>query len=615
MKKIITFILSATLLLTLASCDKWLDINVDPNTPTSSSAKYYNRLPFCQFYLEHSWTIPGTNVAYYSQMLVSRAGQTQNATRWDVSGSNRANNAQQWFFVPVAGNLKEMYDSAMEAGAYHYAGAARMMRAFGFMDMVDLFGEIPYTDALGESVAPVYDTGDVVFKGCIDDIEEAISLFSKEQDITAEPLASGDSWNGGDTQKWLKMCYLLKARWLVKLSKKGTGSYKDLKYDAEEILNCLAKAQTSNADNTIIRHQNVDNPTHDHEGWNETVSYSGTYSTIGMNTNNFWVSKMMYDNLTNFAGYGVEDPRADAFIPWSRSKKGPNSPAGIKWSDDGKWRRSLPVDLSTSIMKDNGPFTALNFENGAFYMNGAPDTRLGDTVYVKGRADWVGYDQIDPLYHVGKTEDAVLSSNFFLRPDSPTVMASYAEACLIKAEVLFNKGDKANAFKAYKAGIEANIKMVNEWSAYWRGEYAAMAECPSVANKTDAEINNFLSNGIGTEENISLAKIMTQKQILYILTLESWNDMRRYDFDPNVFMGFSVPYYYLNTPAIHDYLPVGKYPRRWNQASYERDYNAANLKAIGEKVPGAMELPTGSDGAWYNSKQIYTLPVWWDRAE
>ena len=64
MKKIFTIILSATLLFSLVSCEKWLDINDSPNTPTAASAKYYNRLPFCQFYLEHSWTIPGSNAAY-----------------------------------------------------------------------------------------------------------------------------------------------------------------------------------------------------------------------------------------------------------------------------------------------------------------------------------------------------------------------------------------------------------------------------------------------------------------------------------------------------------------------------------------------------------------------
>ena len=599
-----------------SSCDKWLDINDDPNTPTAASAKYYNRLPFCQFYLEHAWEIPGSNAAYYSQMLASRHNQTAGAMNWNMGAANRGNNAQQWFFVPCASNLQDMYDKAMEAGAYHYAGAAKFMRAFGFMEMVDLFGEIPYEEALGASVAPKYNTGDEVFMGCIGEIEEAIELFSKTQEAGAEPLATGDSWNGGDAGKWLKMCYLMEARWLVKLSKKGEGSYKDGKYDSAKILECLSKAQQSNADDTIIRHTNENTSTHDHEGWDEVVTYSAVHSCIGQNNYHYWVSKMLYDNLTYFAGNGVEDPRADKIIPWVRSAKSASTPAEVKWSADGKWRRSLPVDLTTSIIKDNGPRYDWAFSNGKWSISGSdcPPERLGDTLYVRGR---VGYfaNSPDPLYRQASGNDAsALSGAFHLRADSPSVMASYAEACLIKAEVLFNKGDKAGAYTAYKEGVKANIDFMNGYLDTWAG-YATVAGCPSFEKMSDAEINDFVNNGLGTAGDTTLAKIMTQKQIIYLLTLESWNDMRRYDYNPEVFMGFAVPYNYLNTAAWQDYLPMGKQPRRWPQASYERDYNSANLTAIGEKVPGASSLPLTKEGdAWYSSKQISTLPVWWDYA-
>ena len=155
---------------------------------------------------------------------------------------------------------------------------------------------------------------------------------------------------------------------------------------------------------------------------------------------------------------------------------------------------------------------------------------------------------------------------------------------------------------------------MNGYLDTWAG-YATVAGCPSFEKMSDAEINDFVNNGLGTAGDITLAKIMTQKQIIYLLTLESWNDMRRYDYNPEVFMGFAVPYNYLNTAAWQDYLPMGKQPRRWPQASYERDYNSANLTAIGEKVPGASSLPLTKEGdAWYSSKQISTLPVWWDYA-
>ena len=50
MKNIAKFlIVSVVFCFTAVSCSQWLDVNDDPNTPTAASAKYYNRLPFCQF--------------------------------------------------------------------------------------------------------------------------------------------------------------------------------------------------------------------------------------------------------------------------------------------------------------------------------------------------------------------------------------------------------------------------------------------------------------------------------------------------------------------------------------------------------------------------------------
>ena len=609
MKKIFTIILSATLLFSLASCEKWLDVNVNPNAATSAQAPYYQRLPWCQFYLEHTWEIPGSNAAYYTQTLASLHNQTNGAMNWNMNAANRGSNAQQWFFTGCATNLRGMYDDAMAVGAYHYAAVAKFMRAFGFMEMVDLFGEIPYTDALGTSAAPVYDTGDVVFMGCLDELDEAIELFGKTQEDGAEPLATGDSWNGGDVDKWVKMCYLLKARWLVKLSKKPAGSYKEGKYDADEILACLAKGPKSNADDTVIKHVNALGSTTDFL-WGESVNYSGVHSCIGQNNRHYWVSKALYDNLTNFAGSGVEDPRADKIIPWRRSKKSATSPAEIKWSADGNWMRSLGIDLTSPIIKNSGPAYNLTFSDGKWAVS-SPANHEGDTVYVVGSVGYFDNSDDELLRWVKGNEASAISGAFHLRADSPSVMASYAEACLIKAEVLFNKGEKAEAFTAYKEGVKANIEFMNGYLASWRTQYGSpTADCPSFTEMPSADINNFLNTGLGTAANISLGKIMTQKQILYLLTLEAWNDMRRYDYDPTVFFNFAKPNYYLNTPSLQDYLPLDKAPRRWGQASYELKYNTANLAAIGEKVPGAMDLP---GDVWYTSKQIGTLPVWWDQ--
>ena len=346
--------------LSLTSCNDWLDVNNDPNTPTSADASLSARCVYMQHYSIAAYMIPSSNTAYYcGQLATYTGGQQTAAMNWNLGGTNRANNSQQWFLVPVGGNLPDLYNQALEQGAYHYAAMACYMKAFGFMNLADLFGECPFDEALGDATNPKYNTGKEVFMGCLALIDEAIELFQRQQEPTATPLSAGDMWNGGDTNKWIKLCYMLKARWLNHLSKKAAGDWKEGKYDQAEILACLDKAMKSNADNTVVYHEDNNSTTHDHEGWDEPVDYSALYSCIGMNNNRMFVSKCFYDNLTNFDNKGIEDPRADKFIPWARSVKSDATPAEVKWSEDGLWRRSLGVDLNSNIISNGGPYPSL----------------------------------------------------------------------------------------------------------------------------------------------------------------------------------------------------------------------------------------------------------------
>ena len=606
----------AAVALSLTSCNDWLDVNNDPNTPTSADASYSTRMTFMQHYSIAAYMIPSSNTAYYCGQLATYTGAQQTAAmNWNLGGSNRANNAQQWFLVPVGGNLPDLYNSAMEDGAYHYAAMACYFKAFGFMNLADLFGEVPFDEAFGDAVAPKYNTGKEVFMGCIKLIDQAIELFQREQDPNALPLSDGDMWNGGDTGKWIKLCYFLKARWLNHLSKKQAGSYTEGKYDQAAILDCLSKAMQSNADNTVVYHEDNNSTTHDHEGWDEPVDYSALYSCIGMNNNRMFISKCFYDNLTNFAGNGVEDPRADKFIPWARSVKSDDTPDEIKWSEDGKWRRSLGVDLTTNIISNGGPFPSLYSGNiPGWYCNTTDNARQGDTIYVQGQSGSTGYgggkDML--MRRTAGYDESAISGVFWTRPTSPTVVGSYAEACMIKAEVLFRQGKTTEAYNAYREGIKANIEFVNDMCKRWVADDPTLVSCPSFTPMEQADIDNFLNNGIGTASDLTMGKIMTQKQIIVFFTTEMWLDMRRLDYNPEYFLGWQKPFMYLNTASYKTYCPDGKYPRRWNQASYEKDYNTTNLDAIGDLVPGARDLPVGENGKWYLSDQICTLPVWWD---
>ncbi|MFB0973164.1 MAG: SusD/RagB family nutrient-binding outer membrane lipoprotein [Bacteroidales bacterium] len=206
------------------------------------------------------------------------------------------------------------------------------------------------------------------------------------------------------------------------------------------------------------------------------------------------------------------------------------------------------------------------------------------------------------------TEKSKESGSFYSRVSSPTYIGTYSEACFIKAEVLFNKGDKGGAFDAYKEGIKASMELMNVKLQEWCDGDANLVSCPSFTPMTTADINNYISSGIGTSANLTLGKIMTQKRIALHFSVEIWNDMRRYDFNPDILLGWGVPARHAIDAAALKGIPVGKQYRRWRQCSHELNYNSTNLAAIGLSVPGANT----SLAQWNSADDVWTINVWWD---
>lgn len=613
MKKIFkTLVLSllAAATLTAVSCNKWLDVNTDPDNPTSASATVQNRLPWIEFYTNYAYQVACWRTTMQCgdwTRNYNNGGNYFNASIWyPVVGITTT--PYQLFFVGAGANIQDMYDRALEQEAYHYAGAARIIRGLGFMLMVDLYGEMPYTEGLGEDATPSYDDGKTIYMGVLDELQEGIELMSRTQGSDAPALSEGDIWNGGSTDKWIKLAHLLRARAMLHMSKQGAGNYTDGKYDKAAILNELASAQQSNADNTVQAQQDT-GMSYTDPLWSEPTEYSPFYSVCGMNAG-YIATEMLVNNLTNFDGLGVEDPRADKILPWAISKKGETTPEGVVFKNG--WRRTIGVDMTTSAtpLSANGPIrSSFNVANGWFIDNSA-EARKGDTLYVENWAGSKGYAK-DPDFFSRRlkgNDDSRLSGTFYNRPDVPSLLGTYMEVNFIKAEVMFNDGDKSGAFNAYKEGVKASLEMMNEQLKAWEAAEPTTIGCPSFDPWTTDEIDNFINNGIGTQADLTLGRILTQKRVAMMFSIESWTDMRRYDYNKDYFFGWDIPYRHTQVASALTAIPVGKTWRRWRQCSHEVNYNAENLQAIGEKVPGANMSAT----LWQTEPDIWTIPVWWD---
>ena len=119
---------------------------------------------------------------------------------------------------PYTGGLKNLtivINKAAASGEETLEGAARVMRVWIFMYLTDIWGDIPYSEALqgfdiDGTLTPKYDKQSDIYADLLVQLEEANVLLSG----TTVSFGSGDLFYGGDPGKWRKFANSLKLRLL-----------------------------------------------------------------------------------------------------------------------------------------------------------------------------------------------------------------------------------------------------------------------------------------------------------------------------------------------------------------------------------------------------------------
>ena len=676
MKKLLYSILSLILIFGATSCENWLDVNTDPDSPNSLSATVEIRLPWIQYYYAYAYGCASVRTNASTQMITStsRTGTIGRLAHWNPNEGPSTTPYQNWF-VGAAVNIPDIIEKSAETGATHYEAAALVIKSMGYVMMADLYGEMPYTSAVTAESAPSYDTGDVIYEGCIADLDRAIELFSQPQQTGAVSLAEGDTWNGGDVNKWIKLCYGLKARWLNNFSKTS-------KYDPEAILAAINNGPKSNSDNTKMTHYNVET--------------AGTCITVGdaYGPNVVWDTAAWgtgqrllrwYANLlTNFKGTGVEDPRADKLLP--------HSMINVELSDDGsritshEWLRDCGIDIMdvedgwlmnrhaagntnsylTMATEDvtksykienivkyftsvdafvenakkyykNATFEVksdavdITYHPGAMYVNDVNPIYVEDVKYVQLRADALfetsGLSATDMCCYysaVSANTRAVGlvqgTGAFYTRPDSDTDFMTYSEMCFIKSEVLFRKGDKAGAYAAYKEGILSHFARMNEKLNYWTGIGCGKTALGfdvsfAYAPMSQADIDAYMASAAVKQNSadLTLSDIMMQKFIAMGFNYQNWNDMRRYNYYAGNISNYGVIYTEMKEPAY----------RTQDESTFSSNPNDDSFFLRRWQLPSfETNYNSKNANALFNSLYgiaptdytVYSIPVAWDRA-
>ena len=188
MKYLTKYILFLSVVFTLISCDEdYLDVNTDPNNPTSVSPEL--ALPVAQIYTASSiysnrYTNNLGNLFMYSHSQAYGFSWYTEEFQYLVNASFY----EQLWDYHYQSVLKQYhvldYEVEGDTSNNNFRAISKIMKAFHFQVLVDLYGDIPYSEALnrGGNITPAFDNAQEVYNSLISDLTTAIGLIDSSAD-------------------------------------------------------------------------------------------------------------------------------------------------------------------------------------------------------------------------------------------------------------------------------------------------------------------------------------------------------------------------------------------------------------------------------------------------
>ncbi len=222
MKKYISIVLIA---LIVAACD-FGDTNVSPNAQTSTTKDAL----LAQSLAALGWNTgddAGRIANIFTQHFAGGANQSLIISRYGLVETD-INTSWANFYEEVMNETKNLKVLAQADGSDHYVGMANVITAMALGTATDLWGDIPYSEALKGSgnLKPAYDSQEAIYDTIQALLDRAIVQLGSTE--SAATPSAADFIYGGDTDLWIKAARVLKARYYNNLSEiDASGSAQD----------------------------------------------------------------------------------------------------------------------------------------------------------------------------------------------------------------------------------------------------------------------------------------------------------------------------------------------------------------------------------------------------
>lgn len=207
MKRIFRILTALPLLLSAVSCDSFLDVNTDPNSPSQPVLDLL--LPATQVSI--GVQIGGSNLNRVASVIAQHA-TTGGFSRFDYSGST-FQVAWNALYAEALTDLDLIIREGTTRQQWGYVGIAKLEKAYVYSVMVDLWGEIPFSEAgLGaENLNAKFDSGERIYAALFPLIDEAIADLNKTPYLSP---GTADLFYRGDRLAWIRMGNTLKLKLL-----------------------------------------------------------------------------------------------------------------------------------------------------------------------------------------------------------------------------------------------------------------------------------------------------------------------------------------------------------------------------------------------------------------
>jgi hypothetical protein len=500
MKRILIMILP---LIILAGCEKdLLDINKDPNNPTVAPNKLL--LPGIQVELAR-WMSVGDGVGTIATVY-SHQGTTRE--HWDDYGvlGNSYYNQQNWLrLYRMLSNVELMIKQGEEKEELIFAGVAKILKAYTYSIMVDLWGDVPFSEAidLGRYPTPKFDKGEEIYPVLFNLLNEAIADLNNRDAANVLRPGGEDLMYGGNVEKWIRLANTLKLKMYTQVRNTGM-------WDGAAVQQLLADNKLINAHDQgmMVSFGSSNAPENRHPAF--VADYEG--GQIGLMTSPWMYEIMMGMNPGIFTG--IQDPRVPYYV-YNQLLAGeePQNPA--EYVHDSEYGRFVSIWFG-SIGPNRDFDQRVSASMLGIYPAGGRFSNPDDGERPEGRG--------------GSATGAV-----------PQRLLTYADRLYLEAELVHLGLATGNVAEILKKAMEESFRQVDHCVA--GAVHSSQAgKVPSLDPENNAEVESYINsvmdlfNAAGNDHKMEI--IMTQKWLSSVGSpVDQYNDYRRTGFpvlhDPN----------------------------------------------------------------------------------